>query len=235
MAIAPEGTFDYTFDVSDSIGKSAQLEGRPRGPLPRGTRRLVGHAPLLECIEYQPEPWQLFARITLIASDAQNAAVKSVSFSVERGLVRVMHPGDILHMSRTGCGGMALSILRSDRLIAAAGAITAVPLGVDVTARHPWDLVRQAEAIFRTRDPRYQRRDSPVELSVEGVTRIVYAGRRRMGPYDIHIRHGFLDGTPGTNECLSIERCGVCPDTAAHTSAQLLEEDGLQIIRREER
>jgi hypothetical protein len=30
-------------------------------------------------------------------------------------------------------------------------------------------------------------------------------------------------GIPGTDECVSIERLGICPSTAAHNSAQLME------------
>ena len=222
-------TFDYTFDVVDAPGVYTQLTGRRREARSPGGGQFLGHAPLLTWAEYQPEPWKLYARITLIASSPQNATFESASFSVDRGLVRMLRPGDVLHVSRTPCAGMGLSILRSSHLVAAAGAITSVPLGVDVFVRHPWDLIREAERIFRTRDTEYHVRESPIELWVDGVTSIMHAGRPRIGPYDILIRHGFVAGTPGTDECVSIERCGVCPDTAAHTSAQLLEEHGLEI------
>jgi hypothetical protein len=215
--------------VADPPGVGEQLTGRLREPLSSGDSRFVDYAPLLTWAECQPEPWKLYARITLIASGRQNATFESASFTVERGLLRVLRPGDQLHVSRTPCAGLGLSILRSDHLVAAAGAITSVPLGVDVSVRHPWDLIREAERIFRTRDTEYHVRESPIELWVDGVTRIMHAGRPRIGPYDILIRHGFVAGTPGTDECVSIERCGVCPDTAAHTSAQLLEEHGLKI------
>lgn len=36
-------------------------------------------------------------------------------------------------------------------------------------------------------------------------------------------------GMPGRDESLSIERRGVCPDTAAHTTAQLLEAEGVEL------
>jgi hypothetical protein len=121
MVMSLEGTFDYTFDVFDALGVGQKLRGRPREDLLKGDRRLVGHAPLLEASEYQRQPWQLYARITLIASDPSSALVKSVSFSVERGLVRVLRRGDVLHIRRTGCAGIGLSILRGNHLIAAAG------------------------------------------------------------------------------------------------------------------
>ena len=65
----------------------------------------------------------------------------------------MLRPGDALHISRTRCAGVGLSVLRESQLVAAAGAVSAVPLGAEVTVSHPGDLVRQAEAIFRVRDP----------------------------------------------------------------------------------
>lgn len=227
MAIHVAGTFAYVFDVTEPLERARRLTGRLRESLRAGERRLVGHAPVLEATEYQREPWQLYARITLGASDEQ-ATVRQVSFSVERGVVRVLQRGDVLHLGRTHSGGVGLSIIRDDYLVAAAGAITSVPLGSDIVARCPGDLAKQAEAIFRTRDPQYNLRDCPLELSIAGQTRILHAGRGVIGSYDVLVRHGFLWGLPGSDVCASIERRGVCPDTAAHTSAQLLDEEGLQ-------
>jgi hypothetical protein len=65
-------------------------------------------------------------------------------------------------------------------------------------------------------------RDHPIELSIAGDTRIMHSGRPTMGRYDVLIRHGFIMGMPGTDACVSIERRGVCPDTAAHTTAQVV-------------
>ena len=223
MAISREGTFDYVFKISATpIG---QVKGSLGEPIEGVKNRLVGHAPTLEVAEYQREPWQLYGRVTLSATDTHAVASK-FSFSVDRPLVRAFRPGDVLHVSRTSCGGLGLSILRDGYLVAAAGAITKVPLGADVSARAPHDLTEQAEAVFRTRDRRYQLHDQPIELTIQGETRILHLGRPQMGPYEVFMRHGFLRGIPGTDECISIERRGVCPDTAAHTTAQLLSEGG---------
>jgi hypothetical protein len=143
----------------------------------------------------------------------------------------VLRRGDVLHISRSGRCGLGLSILREDLLIAAAGAITKVPLGLGASARMPGDLIAQAERAFRTRDPDYRMNDRPFELSIAGETRILHTGRPQIGPFDVFVRHGFLDGLPGGDVCASIERRGVCPDTAAHTSAELLEREGLEIAR----
>jgi hypothetical protein len=228
MAIPFTGTFAYVFEVTEPLERARRLAGRLRESLRAGERRLVGHAPVLEATEYQREPWQLFARITLSASDEQ-ATVRQVSFSVERGLIRVLRRGDVLHLARTASGEVGLSIIRDDYLVAAAGAITSVPLGSDIVARCPMDLAEQAEAIFRTRDPQYHLREWPLELSIAGQTRILHAGRPVIGSYDVLVRHGFLWAIPGRSACASIEGCGVCPSSAAHTSAQLLDEEHLQI------
>ena len=116
MAIALEGTFDYVFDVDADLASGGRIKGRLRDPLKRGERRLVGHAPVLEAVEYQREAWQLYARITLTAADRGSATVSRVSFSIERGLVRVLQRNDVIYISRTACGGVGLSIVRDQYL-----------------------------------------------------------------------------------------------------------------------
>ena len=64
----------------------------------------------------------------------------------------------------------------------------------------------------------------PMELTLEGATRVIHSGRLRMGPYEISVRHGVARGLPGVDASVSIERCGVCPDAAAFVSAELLEQ-----------
>ena len=77
--------------------------------------------------------------------------------------------------------------------------------------------------IFRAHDPEYDMRNYPVELRVGDVLRITHQGRPTMGDYEILVRHGHIWAIPGTDECASIERLGICPSTAAHNSAQLME------------
>lgn len=229
MAIPASGTFDYVFHVpAGPQSGSRKLKGGLRDPLGRRDR-LLGHAPTLEAIEYKREEWQLYSRVTLTASRWRLSGSRSMSFSVDRALIRTLRAGDVLNISRTGCGGLGLSILRDGDLVAAAGAITKVPLGAGLTARNPGDLVEQAEMVFRARDPQYRMGEYPIELSVEGETRIVHRGRPRLGPYDIFVIHGFIIGIPGTDERVSIERTGVCPDTAAHTTVQLFETERMEI------
>src|SRR3712207_2434730 len=109
MALAPETTFAYAFEVSDN--QAGPIEGELQEVPANGARRLVGHAPVLTTTECQRQPWQLYARITLTASDKPNATVRAASFSVDRELIRVLKRGDLLYISRTHRGGIGLSIL----------------------------------------------------------------------------------------------------------------------------
>ena len=61
---------------------------------------------------------------------------------------------------------MCLSVIRSGELIVAVGAVTAVPLGQEVQATIPRDLMEAAEDVFRRRDPGFHFRESPVEIAV---------------------------------------------------------------------
>lgn len=51
-------------------------------------------------------------------------------------------------------------------------------------ARRPHDLIEQVEMVFRTRDPGYRMRESPMEFSSGGETRIVHRGRAGVGPFE---------------------------------------------------
>jgi hypothetical protein len=132
----------------------------------------LGHAPLLQTVEYYREKWQLLCRITLTASEKKHAIASSFSFNVDRELIGMLRGDDVLNISRTHCAGLGLSILRDGELVAAAGAVMHVPLGPTVSVRYPRELVEEAEAIFRARDPEYHH----AELSggAEGRRRCVH-------------------------------------------------------------
>ena len=231
MVMARSGTFDYVFHVSDGPRSGTRkLKGKFRDARERG-ERLLGHAPRLEAVEYQREAWQLYSRVTLSTSGWGRLRPASFSFSVDRALITTLRAGDEIHISRTCVAGLALSILRGGELVAAAGAVTAVPLGRDLTARPPSDLIQQVEAIFRTRDPDYKMRESPLEFSSAGETRIVHRGRTRVGPFEANVLHGFILGIPGTDELAAIERLGVAPQTATLTTAQLFGSEAPELTR----
>jgi len=231
MVMHISGTFDYAFIVPEGARSSTRrIEGTLREPPEGEQERLIGHAPLMVTEEYQREAWQLYSRITLTPRD-RYATARSFSFSVDRALITMLREGDVVHVSRTPCAGLGLSIVRDGQLVAAAGAICHVPLGPDVSVRTPGDLVRQSERIFQTRDPEYVFGRPPLEVRIGNVTRILDGGRPTIGPYELFVRHGFIMGFPGTDACASIERIRVCPDTAAHHSAELISKhEGVALV-----
>ena len=52
--------------------------------------------------------------------------------------------------------------------MAAAGALTAVPLGSGVEVRIPEDLISMAESVFRKRDPDFEFIEQPLEINIMG-------------------------------------------------------------------
>jgi len=65
------------------------------------------------------------------------------------GLINSVQPGDAVHLALTGAGGLAISVIRGETLLAAAGAVTAVPLGNDLVARYPAELMHAVKELFR--------------------------------------------------------------------------------------
>ena len=69
MVMAKCGTFDYKFVVPDwSLGGTRQMQGMLREPIQGDQERLLGHAPLLQTVEYHREKRQLLCRVTLTVS-----------------------------------------------------------------------------------------------------------------------------------------------------------------------
>ena len=249
MAIHPSGTFDYVAIVPELVEDQAPWKVRLRTPIQltgddRSNTRLVGHSPTLEISDAgmtpsaqtsrltgKVSPRVLRSRLTLTATTRNDAGVASVSFHVDRALTMALCPHDMLCMARTGCGGLALSIIRNGQLVAAAGAVSAVPLSEDVRARTPIDILREAEAVFRKHDPDFEFGHLPVEIRIGEQTRLMHGGRRRIAPYEVWVEHGFYRGIPGTNECVAISLIGTCPEVVAISSAQLLDSpDALEIV-----
>jgi hypothetical protein len=177
-------------------------------------------------------PRVLLSRLILRAGQREGATVAAFSFCVDQALTRSWRPGDMLHVARTGCGGLGLSVVRRGRLVAAIGAVTAVPHGGSVSVRIPWEVIRDAEQVFSRLDPSFEFPEVPIEVHVGSERRVLYRGRPRLASYEVFVEHGFYPGTPGTSECAAISLIGSCPDTAAICSAQLLEYADLSDIVR---
>lgn len=145
-----------------------------------------------------------------------------ISFAVDSALLRTLRANDHVHIVRTWHGGIGLSIVREGELVAAVGAVTKIPLGSGVSAYLPRDRVREAEQLFQGQDSEFFFPEWPVELRVGDVTKTIFYGRRTLGQYQFWVLNPLIVGTPGIEECASIERLGICPEGAAYGSAELM-------------
>jgi hypothetical protein len=150
-----------------------------------------------------------------------------MSFVVDRGFAAMLRANDVLHIADGPRGGIGVSVLRQGELVAAAGRVSCVPLGERVKVGMPGELISQAQAILRTRDPAYKMWECPLEVTVDTTTRLLHWGRIHFGPYEVFVVHGFVLG----EECVAISRLGVCPDCAATLTAPLLgKSDAIQTV-----
>ena len=194
--------------------------------------RLTGHSPYLEITDggrtpnpSVSRPSVFRSRLRLIASERKNSSVSSASFYVAKDLTSRFKPGDVLHMARTGYRGLGLSLLRENRLVFAVGAVSNVPLGDDVQAETPWDLVRETESVFRKVDPNFRWSsftELPLQISIGGHSRILFRGWQELGNYVSWVEHGYLPCVPGEHECASIALKGACGASPSSLTAQLL-------------
>ena len=243
MAIPSQGTFECVAVVPDRSSTvfscPAQLDRTPEhGGSCAATVRLLGPAPQLHVSDagatLNPGPLNPATqrrRLMLRASGRQHASAAETFFFLDRGVVAALRAGDHLHMARTSCGRIGVSAIRSGQLIFAVGAVTAVPLGSDFQASIPSDLIREAEALFRKRDSKFEFVEYPIEIRAEGESRTGYRGTWKHGSFEVHVLHGHHNGMPGTNECLSVVRAGACSFVDANSSALFLDTDAFNIVR----
>jgi hypothetical protein len=101
MVMATRGTFDYRSVATDGSHGTRQMQGMLREPIEGDQDRLLGHAPLLQTVEYQGEKRQLPCRVTLTATDKQHAMASSFSFNVDRELIAMLRAKDVQYISCT--------------------------------------------------------------------------------------------------------------------------------------
>jgi len=240
--IPPCGTFDYVAIVPDPEDRPGPWPVRLRAPVELSgdslaDSRLVGIAPRLQITDAGVSfgrtglmrPKVLRTQFALIASERDRATVSAASFHVDKALISALRPRDVLNMTRTYCGGLGMSVIRDGELVVAVGAVTAVPLGNNVEAQIPSDLVDKAEAVFKKRDPDFELTELPVEVRVGDQGRVLYVGTRQLEQYQVWVAHGFYPGIPGVDECLALSLIGKCSVSAANASAMLLDSDGLSM------
>jgi hypothetical protein len=143
------------------------------------------------------------------------------SFHVDMEFVRALRGGDLVYFARTPCAGVGISVMRGETLVAAAGAVTAVPLGRDVVVGAP-AVMEAVHALFEQVDADYALPEIPLEVRIGGQGKVRHCGTGTHGPYWIYIVHGFHPGMPGTDECVAIALVGSFPETPTSSTAQLL-------------
>ncbi len=245
MSMPPCGTFDYVGIVPQGVGDGGfECRLKQREPIAITGRhqhdsRLTGIVPMMKIVDagLTPDPGLdrprvLRSRISLVAEGKGQATVAEASMHVDKSLISCCRPGDSIHLVRTECGGLGISIIRHGELVVAVGAITAVPLGPDARSSTPVDLVAAAQAVFRKRDSDFEFQEYPLEISVGRSCFLLLGGRRISALYELFVKHGFQPGEPGTAECGVICRKPWCPIEGAIPSAFLLEGPGALTMTR---
>ena len=217
MTISPGATFEYAGAITEApdhplgVWRSMdQLGNESAGSDTVIEDRLVGPEPTLEIADAEPphdarispftgsvRPKVLLSRLTLRAARRSGASAAAFSFCVDRALTHAFQARDVLYITRTGCGGLGVSVVRGGRLVAAVGAVTEVPLGDSVSVRFPHDTIREAELVFSKLDSRFEFPELPIEVRVGAEQRVLYRGRPQMAGYQVFVEHGFYRGTPG--------------------------------------
>ena len=233
MTMPSAGTFHYFTVVPacpDEIPSPWPLK-LGESSSPRG--RLMGDSPALQITDggaaagLAPQLEIRRSLFSLTASTRRGAGVRAAAFYIDSAVTRAFEAGDTLHLARTGCGGLGLSLFRKGRLIIALGAVSAVPLGDDVEVSVPHDLVREMEILFRQRDAAFKLRQYPLQIAVGREVRITFGGLTQVGDYNTWLFRGFMPGIPGTNESVAISSRGTSGPGAAPCmrSARWMEEE----------
>ena len=167
-------------------------------------------------------PAVLGARVALTASDRTHATAQAVWFHLDEGFVRALRPGDIINLTRSPRGGLALSVIRGNALVAAIGAVTVVPLAPDLKA-----TVRRDQVVGRSLDGGAETSWlHPVHITT------AEAVPRKPKGFTIRTWYGAWPVPQDADECVSIVRQGSFPELATFASTHLLAtSDALHVQR----
>jgi hypothetical protein len=221
---AREGAQTFGDVEADDPGLDALLQSRVHQPPSARAQLVVEEAGLTPNAGWHRGVWRpkvLRLRFSLTSERAEHGAC----FHVDRGIARAFSPGDRLYVSNTGSGGIALSVLRSDRLVLALGAVMSVPLGRDVSVRLPVDALARAEAVLRQADPTFGLKPFLLEVTMDGQRRLCPGTGRGFPDWSVTVLSVPEFGLPGTDECVAMLRRGACDPSAAEFSAQLMADD----------
>jgi hypothetical protein len=246
-----EDTFAYTVTMPPEIRAvwPAQIDVQIR---PTPGQQLLGDCPTLHLVDIgiiegggPLAPWCRILKprvaateFTLTSSEATTDVRRSVSFRVDRAFAAAIHPGDEVHIARTTRRGVGLSVIRGGRLIAAIGAVSAVPLATvqfrvcnDLNWVH---LLRLREELIvegcEGPDPDFPETPLPIEVVAETGQRTgpMFRGGSSLESYSIDVLYTAFNGV---DECVSIALDGAIGRVPSRLSMQLLAcSDGLSVV-----
>ena len=107
------GTFDYVAIVPEGQGEGG-FECRAERRVDSPYSSLVGISPQVRVANAGPltdaglqPPWSLRkrSRITLVATERDQATAAEASLYIDKAVTDCMQAGDEIHLLRTGCGG----------------------------------------------------------------------------------------------------------------------------------
>jgi hypothetical protein len=221
MAIAPAGLFDYVAVIPAGRGDPPWImrqHERDQRTL-KGNRifddRLVGLNPTLDCSG---------DIVTLTAASRERASCQAASFEVAPRLLSSLMPEDVLHIVRTGSGGVGLSVIRDTRPILAIGAIRTLPLdplvvriGPNVTfGRNVFSnyasrgQARAAGPFWSARrwlGAKWPRPGTWVEVTAGNATKVLRDQQEAtVGEYSVFVERSWRDGIPGEDEAVAVYR-----------------------------
>lgn len=181
--------------------------------------RLVGHFPAVDIAG---------DRITLVARQQELALLAAAFLPIDSDVPPRLRTGDVIHMARSGSGGIGVSIIRDGQLVLAAGAISNVPLGSEIQVELFFEGGAEAAWERSMRRPG-DREKSFVALTAGGQRHVLQSGdASRIGRHDVLVERGYMLGLPGTDECVSITVEEAFPQDVAVRWASLLDDDGDQ-------
>ena len=200
--------------------------------------RLVGYSPFLRIADGGaiPDPTglrtrMLRSRLTLSASSRENATHSDASFYIDTELSSLFKPGDILHLRHSGMWGTGLSLLRNNQLVFAVGSIIGMPLGNNVRATHPDDVLKQIGRFHQIPFSIGGTRPLPIpiEIHVSNEMRSLSGGTAELGNHQIWVERANDFSFPSGDVSAAISVRGACEFIPAVASAMLLSLPDLEL------
>ena len=185
--ISASGTFEYHAVVTEeSFVPSGSVFLRARAHLRPDTETLVGPNPEIRLVREQLVVWAQSSRLALL---------ERAIFNVGDSLLRSIQPDDELYATRSGCGGLGVSVLRGGELVIGLGAVSLAPLGESVAVRRHPNLERGA----------FDPDETWLEMHVgDDCRRLAPREITLLGGYAAYVDDPWLLGDPGDDESAAV-------------------------------